>query len=152
MFENEEKQVPFFRFEDLRIYHKSIDYVTFIFNKTDKCPKELRTKFIDASDAIVQAIAEGSSHSKQHCANILKGAKPNVRACVVYTAIASRLGCFDTKTTEDSNKHLMEITKMLGAFIASLTKTKSHYNNDPNSNELELYDVDIDDDSKLDLL
>lgn len=132
---NEEKQVPFFRFEDLRIYHKALDYIVFLFEKTGTCPQELRTKFLDAANAIAQIITEGSSLNKQHCANILKSAKPHVRACVVYTTVASRLGFFDETTTEESNKHLMEITKMLGAFIGSLTKSKNYYNNESNFND-----------------
>ncbi|MDD4848269.1 MAG: four helix bundle protein [Bacteroidales bacterium] len=145
MYEPEEKQVSFFRFDDLRIYHKTLDYIVFLFNETQNCPQELRTKFIDAADAVAQAIAEGSTRSKQHCATILKGAKPNVRACVVYTAIAMRLGVFDEATAEESNKHLMEITKMLGAFIGSLTKVKPMYNNSSAYNsETEMDEMDLD--------
>lgn len=145
MYENEEKQVPFFRFDDLRIYHKSLDYITFLFEKTGNCPQELRTKFIDSADGIAQSIAEGSSRGKQHCANILKGAKPFVRACAVYTAIATRIGAFDETTAEESNKHLMEITKMLGAFIGSLTKVKPYFNNGSNYNsETDMEDGEMD--------
>jgi four helix bundle protein len=141
MFESmEEKNFSFFRFEDLRIYHKALDFVTFVYGNTAAFPEDLKRDFLDTSNSIVLSIAQGSFYGKPQFVNILKDVRTAIRACVVYTTIGHRIGAFSESQNEESTTHLMELSKMLGAFIGSLKKQTDH----ANTNELSSDIIEID--------
>lgn len=121
-----EKAVTFFRFEDLRIYHKSLDYIEWIARKTFKFPAESQAGFSSrfnlAAQAIALNISEGSARNKNQFIYYLKMAKSAVRECVVYTALAGKLHYFSDKELDESRGQLMEMTKMIGALIGSLQR------------------------------
>ncbi|MGE5383501.1 MAG: four helix bundle protein [Omnitrophica WOR_2 bacterium] len=121
-----EKVVTFFRFEDLRIYHKSLDYIEWIARKTFKFPSESQAGFSSrfnlAAQAIALNISEGSARNKNQFIYYLKMAKSAVRECVVYTSLAGKLHYFSDKEVEESRGQLMEMTKMIGALIGSLQR------------------------------
>nr|NQU93840.1 four helix bundle protein [Bacteroidota bacterium] len=131
--ENEvENTMTFFRFEDLRVYHKALGYVEWVHSNTSLFPENemqsLTAKFINAAQAIPLQIAEGSSRNKTQFIYYLKMAKSSIRECVVYTAIASGLNYMTESTRDESRGQLMELTKMIGALIGSLQRSnQGHY-------------------------
>ena len=119
----------FFRFEDLRIYHKALKYSQWVNNATISSAVEknhgLIERFNTSSHNIVLNIAEGSARNKSQFIYYLKMAKSAVRECLVFTSILHNLGLFDDTDEDDSRNQLMEMTKMIGALISSLQRSAS---------------------------
>jgi four helix bundle protein len=117
----------FFRFEDLRIYNKAIDYVNWVYSTTELFPESerlgLTSKFVNASQSIAINIAEGSGRNKTQFIYYLKMAKSSIRECIVITTIASKLSYLSEESIEESRNFLIEMTKMIGALIASLQRS-----------------------------
>ena len=93
--ENElEKNAAFFRFEDLRVYHKALDYIDWVNHLVSAIPDRkcdvIRDKFILSAMAIAINISEGSSRNKSQFVYYLKLAKSAIRECVIYTSLASK--------------------------------------------------------------
>ncbi len=124
----ERYQQSFFRFEDLRIYHKSIEYSSWIHGAVSEFSgnynETLSVPFTKAASAIALGISEGSSRQKPQFSYYLKISKSSIRECVVYTSIARNLGLFTEEQESESRRHLMELTKMIGALIASLGRSE----------------------------
>jgi four helix bundle protein len=129
--EDNEKDITFFRFEDLRVYHKALDYVEWVHSNTSLFPESemqnLTTKFVNAAQSIALQIAEGSSRNKTQFIYYLKMAKSSIRECVVYTTIAKGLNYMADTSVEESRGQLMELTKMIGALIGSLQRSTNNY-------------------------
>ncbi|MCF8378256.1 MAG: four helix bundle protein [Bacteroidales bacterium] len=123
----------FFRFEDLRVYHKTLDYIDWVYNAANQlptnCSSVLSKKFIHSAQAISFYIAEGSSRNKSQFIYYLKMAKSSVRECVVLTSIAEKQNLFNQIQVDESRNELMEMTKMLGALIGSLQKSNGKNGN-----------------------
>ncbi len=136
--EEMERPVTFFRFEDLRIYHKSLDYVNWVQEKTMLFPEEDRTKlalrFNEAARSISLYISEGSARNKSQFVHYLKMAKSSIRQCVVYTTLAVRQNLLTETSEEESRGFLMEMTKMIGALISSLQRSNNYNNPNYNNN------------------
>ena len=133
----EGRTFSFFRFEDLRIYHKALDFATFVYQNAGAFPEDLKRDLMDTSTNIVLSIAQGSFHGKPQFVNILKEVRDSIRSCVVYTAIAQRIGAFSETQSEESTVHLQELSKMLGAFIGSLSdKRPSRHAHDEMSSDI----------------
>ncbi len=139
--ERQERTGTFFRFEDLRIYHKSLDYinwlqdVTMLFPGDDK--NQFAIRFNDAARNIALYISEGSARNKTQFIYYLKMAKSSIRQCVVYTTLAQKANLLSEESVEESRTQLMEMTKMLGALISSLQRSNNngyHNNNGGNHN------------------
>jgi four helix bundle protein len=127
--ENEqEKPTTFFRFEDLRIYHKALEYINWLYivsknSKDDPFERFFFERFITSANGIALNIAEGSSRNKSQFVYYLKMAKSSVRECVVLSTVALNRTWFSKEVFEDSKNHLMEMTKMIGALIGSLQRS-----------------------------
>ncbi len=125
--EKPERSGTFFRFEDLRIYHKALDYVswlqdvTMLFPDTDKT--QLAIRFNDAARNIALFIAEGSARNKTQFIYYLRMAKSSIRQCMVYTTLSYGLDLLSDAYEDESRNQLMEMTKMLGALISSLQRS-----------------------------
>ena len=145
--ETKERTSSFYRFEDLRIYHKSIDYSQWVMTNlkeaSTKAEKELAKSFCNSSYAIGLNIAEGSSRNKSQFEHYLKISKTAIRECVVFTEVAKRIGMLSDENYEASRNSLMELTRMIGALIISLQNPgrRSHRNSDADA------DVETDDDN-----
>lgn len=117
----------FFRFEDLRIYNKAVDYVNWVYSTTQLFPESeklgLTAKFINAAQSIAINIAEGSGRNKTQFIYYLKMAKSSIRECIVITTIANKLSMISETSQEESRNSLIEMTKMIGALIASLQRS-----------------------------
>ena len=128
MDQQEEKNVSFFRFEDLRVYAKATDYASWVCRNlaANGEPESQRTivgSFCHSAYDIALNIAEGSSRSKSQFDHYLKIAKTAIRECVVYTEVAHNLSIFDSEQYNRSRELLMELTRMLGALIISLQRS-----------------------------
>jgi len=127
--ENEhERPTTFFRFEDLRIYHKALEYVNWVYAMTrnsnnDPYYKSFFDRFLVSANGIALNIAEGSSRNKSQFVYYLKMAKSSVRECVVLATIAKNQDFISAPAYDDSKNHLMEMTKMIGALIGSLQRS-----------------------------
>jgi len=127
--ENEqEKPMTFFRFEDLRIYHKSLAYINSLYLlaaeiQEEKLIKLFFDKFLTAAQGIALNIAEGSSRNKSQFIYYLKMAKSSVRECVVLSTIGQQLDYINDEEYDNSKNYLMEMTKMIGALIGSLQRS-----------------------------
>jgi four helix bundle protein len=127
--ENEnERPTTFFRFEDLRIYHKALEYVDWVYlmaknTKDDPFMKSFFDRFLTTAYGIPLNIAEGSSRNKSQFVYYLKMAKSSVRECVVVSTVAQSRGFISDSAYDDSKNHLMEMTKMIGALIGSLQRS-----------------------------
>ena len=137
--EKSEKNVTFFRFEDLRVYHKSLDYVNWLHDVSMLFPADDRTQLIqrfnNAARNITFYIAEGSSRNKSQFVYYLKMAKSAIRECLVCTTVAFRANNLSEEQEEISRGYLMEMTKMIGALISSLQRSGGGgTNQDFNSN------------------
>lgn len=126
------KNITFFRFEDLRVYHKALDYVDWVYNATKLFPEDnskiLAERFINSAQAIAFYIAEGSARNKTHFVHYLKMAKSSVRECVVVTSLIEKQSLFSEVMIDASRNELMELTKMIGALIGSLQRAERNKN------------------------
>jgi four helix bundle protein len=137
--EKTEKQVTFFRFEDLRVYHKALDYanwlleISYLFPDNDKT--QLVEKLNESARNIALFIAEGSSRNKSQFVYYLKMAKSAIRECLVFTSLAYNANHMSEASEEESRGQLMEMTKMIGALITSLQRAPGYENgNEYNGN------------------
>ena len=125
--QQEERNVSFFRFEDLRVYAKATDYATWVTLNLAAAETEgqktLSASFCHSAYDIALNIAEGSSRSKSQFDHYLKIAKTAIRECVVYTELEHNMGIFGEEQYTHSRELLMELTRMLGALIISLQRS-----------------------------
>jgi four helix bundle protein len=127
--ENEhERPLTFFRFEDLRIYHKSLDYINWVYAmakvaKDESFIKSFFERFLNSSHSIALNIAEGSSRNKSQFVYYLKMAKSSVRECVVLSTVGESRNFITKEAFDESKQQLMEMTKMIGALIGSLQRS-----------------------------
>lgn len=136
------KQLTFFRFENLRIYHKALDYSLWVKSicreiRTNDCM--LADDFCKTAQQIPVSIAEGSARDKSKFIIHLKEAKCAVRASLVLGTMAHRLQLISDMEEDESRNQLMEMTKMLGALISSLQRNttvfQEQYDEEPYSTQ-----------------
>lgn len=131
-----EKVGTFFRFEDLRIYHKSLDYITWVQDVTMLFPDDDRSEFAlrfnDSARNIALFIAEGSARNKSQFIYYLKMAKSAIRECLVFTMLARKQSNISDTYEDESRNQLMEMTKMIGALISSLQRSSPSSNGGSN--------------------
>jgi len=122
-----DKLTAFFRFEELRIYIKAMDYLNWVYQKVNRFPPNvpisLASNFYASAEAITLHIAEGSARNKAQFVHYLKMAKSSVRECVVHGSMAAKQNLLTEDELTDSRNQLMEMTKMLGALIGSLQRS-----------------------------
>ena len=119
-----QKTTPFFKFENLRIYHKSITFATAalaIYDLASTDGDRLAAKmFFEAATKITANIVEGSNNCKSDFINYLHQAKGSIRECVTLTALLLNRRVIDEDQASDIRNELIELTKMTGALIVSL--------------------------------
>ena len=155
--ETKERNASFFRFEDLRIYDKAVDYSSWVAKTlngaaTTTSNSTLKDAFLKGTLAICVNIAEGSYRSKTQFEVYLKVAKSAIRECTVYTSVAHKLEIFTDDGYEKSRELLMELTRMLGALIVSLQRNVGRRKENQSSEavqdeETETTSIDVDDES-----
>ncbi len=136
--EKQERPGTFFRFEDLRVYHKSLDYVTWLQDVTmlfpDSDKSQLAIHFNESARNIALYIAEGSARNKTQFIYYLRMAKSAIRQSMVYTTLSYGLNIMSESHEDESRTQLMEMTKMVGALISSLQRSLNNHGNYNNGN------------------
>jgi len=137
-----ETPVSFFRFEDLRIYAKALDYITWLHNLVNRFPNTeqptLAQPFLKVAQSIALFLAEGSARNKPQFIYYLKMAKSSVRECVVYTEIATRLCIMNEEDKEYSVNQMMELTKMIGSLVSSLQRAMPNAKDEDELDDMQL--------------
>jgi len=131
----ENKVFNFFRFEDLRVYHKALEYSRWVDEQmkmveSGAVAEYYAKSFSKAAMHIPVNIAEGSGRNKSQFVYYLKLAKSCVRECVVYTTVGLNENYLSQEKYDESRSILIEISKMVGALISSLQKGRPKDEND----------------------
>ncbi|KWW25057.1 MAG: S23 ribosomal protein [bacterium F082] len=123
------KPTNFFKFEGLRIYHKSVDFINAILSLSNtvqtNAQKIIIDQFLTEAGHISANIIEGAGRSKTEFIEYLQKAKSNIGKCVMLCALASKQSLIDDTQETDIRNELMELTKMIGALIISFQKHDS---------------------------
>lgn len=105
-----------FKFEDLKIYQKSLDFIDNTYAITENFPKNevygLTSQYRRASVSIALNIAEGSGDTDAQFGRFLNIANGSIRECVVCSTISKRLGYINEKTDYTNRLQLEELSKM----------------------------------------
>ena len=130
----ENTKTNFFKFEGLRIYHKSVDFTNAILSLTNNvqtnAQKIILDQFLTEAGQISANIIEGASHSKTEFIEYLQKAKSNIGKCVMICTLAVKQSLIDETQENDIRNELMELTKMIGALIISFQKHDSANNSE----------------------
>ena len=117
-----------FRFEDLLVYQKSLDYIDFVHTITPTFPhfeqRELASQFRRASSSISLNIGEGEGGTTKEYLSFLRIARRSTRECVVCTTVAYRRKYIPEPTMLESRRRAIEISKMLSGLINSIKDKK----------------------------
>ena len=123
------KPINFFKFEGLRIYHKSVDFTNAILSLSNSCETEaqrmLMDLFVKEAMQISSNIIEGSSATRPAFSEELQKAKMSIGKCVTFCTLARKQRLADETQESDIRNELMELTKMIGALILSFQKHDS---------------------------
>lgn len=137
--ENKDKVFNFFRFEDLRVYHKSLDLINWVCDNNENTetiiPHDIHHNMVKAATAIAVNIAEGSGRNKSQFIYYLKLAKSSVRECIVLNTICLNRSIFSQEQHDECRNLLIEISKMVGALISSLQRSKRNDNDEEDDDE-----------------
>jgi four helix bundle protein len=137
-----ERNLTFFRFEDLRIYHKALEYMAWVHKTSlmfpDSIQDNIGVRFNESARAIALNIAEGSARNKSQFIYYLKMAKSSVRESLVLTSAVKKFGYLTDKQENESRNYLMEMTKMIGALISSLQRGPTGNHSDDGDDDLDL--------------
>ncbi len=113
-----------FSFEDLLVYRKALDYVDYVYELTQKFPKEekfgLTSQFQRAAQSIALNIGEGSGGSRAEFQHFIKIARRSVRECIVCTTLAKRRAYLSEKDEAKSREKASELSKMLSGLFKAI--------------------------------
>jgi len=106
-----------FKFEDLMIYNKAIDFGESVNNQISTFPKEeiygLASQFIRAADSLALNIAEGSASSNAEFNRYLQMAWDNAHECIVCSTKAKIRGFISQEQDEQNREDITELSKMI---------------------------------------
>lgn len=115
-----------FKFEDLNVYAKSIEFGEFIHHLTKTFPKqerfELTSQFKRASDSISLNIAEGSSGTDKQFYNYLNIAFSSAEECVACSTKALLRHYITFEENEKVRAGVTDICKMISGLKRSISK------------------------------
>lgn len=113
-----------FKFEDLIVYQKAIEFGEIVHSQVSTFPKiedyRLSAQFARAADSIAFNIAEGSGSSDASFLNYLRIARDSSRECVAATTKALLRNYISFEQSEKNREILVEIIKMLTALMKHL--------------------------------
>lgn len=106
-----------FKFEDLKVYQKSILFIDNVYEVTSRFPKEenyrLTSQFIRAATSIALNIAEGSGDTNAQFRRFLRIALQSLNECVVCITIAKNQNYITVDENGQCREDLTEISKMI---------------------------------------
>lgn len=119
-----------FKFEDLIIYNKSIEFGESIQRQIGKFPNEERARlglfFGNAVDALAINIAVGSENNKEIFLLALEDASNAAYECIVCSTKAKLRGYITQEEDEKNREDVLELIKMITSFKNHiLSKLKS---------------------------
>lgn len=113
-----------FKFEELNVYQKAIEFGELIHPQGSTFPKiedyRLSAQFVRAADSIAFNIAEGSGSSDASFLNYLRIARDSSRECVAATTKALMRNYITFEQSEKNRGLLVEINKMLAGLMKHL--------------------------------
>ena len=116
-----------FKFEDLKVYQKALDFINLAYKTSEQFPKEeaykLTSQFIRAATSIALNIAEASGDTNSQVNRFLKIAIGSVRECVVCASIAKNQNYITIKEERILRKNLEELSKMITGLQKFLKNT-----------------------------
>ncbi len=116
-----------FKFEDLKVYQKSLEFVDFVYATCDSFPSNekyaLSSQFTRAAVSIALNIAEGSSDSDKQFNRYLQIAIDSVNECVVCSSISKRQNYISNEKEIELREKLVELSKMISG-LQKYLKTK----------------------------
>ena len=106
-----------FKFEDLKVYQKGLDFVDLAYSVCNDFPKNerygLSSQFTRAAVSIALNIAEGSSDTDKQFNRFLQISLDSLNECVVCSTIAQRQNYISTETNNNLRERLVELSKMI---------------------------------------
>ncbi|MCF0200440.1 MAG: four helix bundle protein [Bacteroidales bacterium] len=119
-----EKTIPSFKFENLRLYFKAVDFANAILALAANCSNECHfiKLFIEEALNIATTIADGGSEGKSEFIIRLQETKQSIRKCIVYNTLAAKRNLIDADQENDIRNELLELTKMVSALTTSLQR------------------------------
>jgi four helix bundle protein len=115
-----------FKFEELTIYNRAIDFWEKINLQIQTFPKEeiyrLSSQFIRAADSIALNIAEVSAASPANFNRYLQMAWDSGHECVVCSTKAYLRGFISEEINEENRKDIVELNKMITSYKNYLKK------------------------------
>ncbi len=120
---------PKFKFEELNVYQKSLDFVDDVYAVAKKFPKDeiygLTSQYKRASVSIPLNIAEGAGDTDAQFHRYLQMAWASSKECVVCSTIAKRQGFISEEDDKDARIKLSELAKMTISLQKYLKKPKA---------------------------
>ena len=115
-----------FKFEELKVYQKSLDIVDDIYDLIEKFPKKeifiLTSQLLRAVNSIALNIAEGANSTDKVFSNHIRIASDSLKECIVCLTIAKRRNYISKEEDDRLRKDFLVIAKML-------TNLKKYLNN-----------------------
>ena len=119
-----------FKFEELRVYQKSLAFIDEVYEITKDFPKDerfgLTSQYRRAAHSIALNLAEGAGSSDPQFNRYLLIAQGSIKECVVCSTIATRQNYITNETNNISRLTLSQMGKM----ITNLQKYLKKENND----------------------
>lgn len=114
----------YFKFEDLKVYQKAMEFGESVNNQVEKFPSheiyKLSSQFIRAADSIALNIAEGSASTDANFVRYLKMAWDSSHECVAISTKARLREYITYYQDEENRKQITEISKMISSLIKHL--------------------------------
>ncbi|MDO6596094.1 four helix bundle protein [Oceanihabitans sp. 2_MG-2023] len=115
-----------FKFEDLGIYTKAMEFGEFVSKLIKNFPKEerfeLTSQFKRAADSIALNIAEGSSGTDKQFYNYLGNAWHSAHECVSCSSKAQMRNYISAEEDEENRKLITELSKMITSLRTKISK------------------------------
>ncbi len=106
-----------FKFEELKVYQRSLDIIDDIYNLTEKFPKKemfvLTSQLLRAVNSIALNIAEGANSTNKVFNNHLRIANDSLKECIVCLTIARRRKYISTEDDTKLRTQFLVVAKMI---------------------------------------
>ena len=113
-----------FKFEELTVYQKAIDFVNVVYTLTKKFPSDeafaLTSQLRRAAISISLNIAEGSARSKKDFGRFIDMARGSGFECVTILKISVKQNYINQSEFNNFENDLVEISKMLSGLKRKL--------------------------------
>ncbi|MEZ4795736.1 MAG: four helix bundle protein [Flavobacteriaceae bacterium] len=111
------KSKYYFKFEDLSIYTKAMEFGEIVNDLTKKFPKEerfeLSSQFKRAADSIALNISEGSAGTDKQFYNYLGNAWHSAHECISCSSKAQMRNYISIEEDEENRRLITELSKMI---------------------------------------